>query len=188
MQALRDQGQPSPRCRPALTGHANLEAGAGAEMPVVPNAAAFAAGAPDPADDRARDRPLPLGCTPRMITGIAIKRPLSTLKVTAFRGQASVKVLSMICRWTLEQCGQVKVRKSRPESHGSIAVSFICESQAVHCGPLFCASSMGVASSPMVADGRAVTDRSCHHAPPNTWVNFARSRNLMNCIAPLTRK
>jgi hypothetical protein len=121
-------------------------------------------------------------------SGIAIKRPLSTLKVTAFRGQASVKVLSMICRWTLEQCGQVKVRKSRPESHGSIAVSFICESQAVHCGPLFCASSMGVASSPMVADGRAVTDRSCHHAPPNTWVNFARSRNLMNCIAPLTRK
>jgi hypothetical protein len=58
---------------------------------------------------------------------------------------ASVTALSMICRWTLLQCGQVNVRKSRPLSLGSIAVSFIGDPHAVHCGPWFCASSMGFA-------------------------------------------
>jgi uncharacterized membrane protein YfcA len=49
--------------------------------------------------------------------------------------QASVTAISMICRWTLAQRGQVKVRKSLPVSLGSIAVSFIGEPQAVHSGP-----------------------------------------------------
>jgi hypothetical protein len=40
----------------------------------------------------------------------------------------------------------VNVRKSRPVLLGSIAVSFIGEPQAVHCGPWFCTSSKGVAS------------------------------------------
>jgi hypothetical protein len=38
------------------------------------------------------------------------------------------------------------VRKSWPAALGSIAVSFIGELQAVHCGPWFCASSTGVPS------------------------------------------
>jgi hypothetical protein len=60
--------------------------------------------------------------------------------------QASVTALSMICRCALLQCGQVKVRKSCPVSLGSIAESFIGEPQAVHLGPWFCASSIGVPS------------------------------------------
>jgi hypothetical protein len=52
-----------------------------------------------------------------------------------------------MCRSTLLQCRQVKVRKSRhikswPIWLGSIAVSFMGEPQAVHCGPWFCVSSI----------------------------------------------
>jgi hypothetical protein len=46
--------------------------------------------------------------------------------------QASVMVLSMTCRWTLAQFGQVKVRKSLPIALGSIAVSFMGDPHAVH--------------------------------------------------------
>jgi hypothetical protein len=56
--------------------------------------------------------------------------------------QASVTALSITCRWTLLHSGQLNVRKSWPGELGSIAVSFIGEPQAVHCGPWFCASSM----------------------------------------------
>ena len=49
----------------------------------------------------------------------------------------------MMCCWTLLQCGQVNVRRSLSVSPGSIAVSFMGEPQAVHCGPWFCVSSMG---------------------------------------------
>jgi hypothetical protein len=52
----------------------------------------------------------------------------------------------MICRWTLLQCWQVKVRKSWPVWLGSIADNLIGEPQAVHSGPWFCASSTGVPS------------------------------------------
>jgi hypothetical protein len=74
--------------------------------------------------------------------GFGIKRPLSTSWLTAFpcrslmarfgASQASVTLASMICRCTLAQCGQVKVRKSRPISLGSMAESFIGDPQAVH--------------------------------------------------------
>ena len=40
----------------------------------------------------------------------------------------------------------MKIRKSWPNVLGSIAVNFIGEPQAVHCGPWFWVSSMGVAS------------------------------------------
>ena len=56
---------------------------------------------------------------------------------------ASVTALSMMCCWTLLQCGQVNVRRSLSASPGSIAVNFMGEPQAVHCGPWFCVSSMG---------------------------------------------
>jgi hypothetical protein len=67
--------------------------------------------------------------------------------------QATVTVLSIMCPCTRLQCGQVKIRKSWPNAPGSIAVSFIGEPQAVHCGPWFCESSMaspqfGALSSP----------------------------------------
>jgi hypothetical protein len=61
--------------------------------------------------------------------------------------QASVTVLSMRCRWTLLHFGQVNVRKSWPKAPGSIAVSFMGEPQAVHCGPWVCLSSMACAPS-----------------------------------------
>jgi hypothetical protein len=47
MPSVRDQGQPSAGRNPTPSGHAYLEAGTGVEMPVVPNTAVFAAGAPD---------------------------------------------------------------------------------------------------------------------------------------------
>ena len=66
---------------------------------------------------------------------------------------ASVTALSMICCRTLLHRGQENVRKSRlckswllkswPGMLGSIAVNLMGEPQAVHCGPWFCASSMG---------------------------------------------
>ena len=56
---------------------------------------------------------------------------------------ASVRALSMMCRWTLLHRGQENVRKSWPDMLGSIAASLVGEPQAVHCGPWFCASSMG---------------------------------------------
>jgi hypothetical protein len=61
--------------------------------------------------------------------------------------QASVTALSITCRWTLLHSGQVNVRKSWPGLLGSIAVNFISEPQAVHCGPWFCASSIVVLPS-----------------------------------------
>jgi hypothetical protein len=61
--------------------------------------------------------------------------------------QATVTVLSIICPCTHLQCGQVKVRKSWPSALGSIAVNFIGEPQAVHCGPWFCVSSIVFAPS-----------------------------------------
>jgi hypothetical protein len=50
----------------------------------------------------------------------------------------------MMCRSTLLHCGQVKVRRSLPVQLGSIADNFMGESQAVHCGPWFCLSSMAL--------------------------------------------
>jgi hypothetical protein len=57
--------------------------------------------------------------------------------------QASVTALSMMCRSTLWHLGQLKVRKSWPNALGSIAVSFIGDSQAMQHGPWFCESSIG---------------------------------------------
>ena len=57
--------------------------------------------------------------------------------------QASVTALSMTWRWTRLHRGQENVRKSWPGMLGSIAASLMGEPQAVHCGPWFCASSMG---------------------------------------------
>jgi hypothetical protein len=60
----------------------------------------------------------------------------------------------MKCCSLLLHCGQLNVRKSWPVALGSIAVNFIGEPQAVHCGPWFCVSSMhcstqfGALSSP----------------------------------------
>lgn len=51
----RSAGPACPSMPSGAPGCANLEAGAGAEIPVVPNAAVFAASAPDPADGRTRD-------------------------------------------------------------------------------------------------------------------------------------
>jgi hypothetical protein len=62
--------------------------------------------------------------------------------------QASVTALSIMCRSTLLHRGHPKVRKSRPNELGSIAVNFIGELQLVHCGPWFCTSSMGLPSPP----------------------------------------
>jgi hypothetical protein len=56
--------------------------------------------------------------------------------------QASVTALSIMCRCSLLHCGQVNVRRSWPNALGSIAVNFMGEAQAVHCGPWFCVSSM----------------------------------------------
>jgi hypothetical protein len=56
--------------------------------------------------------------------------------------QASVTALSMMWRSTRLHTRQVNVRKSWPVLLGSIADNLIGEPQAVHCGPLFCASSM----------------------------------------------
>jgi hypothetical protein len=56
--------------------------------------------------------------------------------------QASVTALSIMCRCSLLHCGQVKVRRSWPTALGSIAVNFIGDPHAVHCGPWFCVSSM----------------------------------------------
>jgi hypothetical protein len=50
----------------------------------------------------------------------------------------------MMWRWILLQRWQVKVRRSWPDALGSIAVSFIGDPQAVHCGPWFCVSRMNV--------------------------------------------
>jgi hypothetical protein len=52
-----------------------------------------------------------------------------------------------MCRCTLWHCGQVKVRRSWPNALGSIAVNFIGESHAAHCGPWFCVSSMPLSCS-----------------------------------------
>jgi hypothetical protein len=86
-------------------------------------------------------------CPPRnrvgtYLAGFGIMRPLWISLVTAFReraltagfdfSQASVTELSIICRYTLLQFGQVNVRKSRPVLLGSIAESFMGEPQAVH--------------------------------------------------------
>jgi len=70
----------------------------------------------------------------------------------------------MMCRWTLLHCEQANVRNS-PHMLGSIAVNFIGESQAVHCGPWFCASSMcwspqlGALSSPSKPSGSVRIER-----------------------------
>jgi hypothetical protein len=61
--------------------------------------------------------------------------------------QASVTALSIRCRCSLWHCGQVKVRRSWPSALGSIAVNFIGEPQAVHCGPWFWVSSMVLSCS-----------------------------------------
>lgn len=71
----------------------------------------------------------------------------------------------MMCRWILWHCGQVNVRKSWPDALGSIAVSFIAELQAVHCGPWFCMSRMR-----------------CH--PYSTEPRRFRAREGWNAIAP----
>jgi hypothetical protein len=57
--------------------------------------------------------------------------------------QGSVTALSITCRCSLLHCGQLKVRRSWPNAPGSIAVNFIGDPHAVHCGPWFCLSSMG---------------------------------------------
>jgi len=56
--------------------------------------------------------------------------------------QASVTVLSMMCRWILLHLGQANVRKSWLNPLGSIALNLIGEPQAVHWGPWFCVSSI----------------------------------------------
>jgi hypothetical protein len=61
--------------------------------------------------------------------------------------QASVTALSIMCRCNLRHCVQVKVRRSWPNALGSIAVNFIGEPHAVHCGPWFCVSSMRLSCS-----------------------------------------
>jgi hypothetical protein len=91
--------------------------------------------------------------------------------------QASVTALSIRCRCSLLHCGQVKVRRSWPNALGSIAVNFIGESHAVHCGPWFCVSSMPLSCSSrgrrslsaLALPGIAVAAtraRSPDHAPP----------------------
>jgi hypothetical protein len=54
----RSPRQPAARCHPPAARRPDLEIGSGAEMPVVPDAALFATGAHDQADDAARDNAL----------------------------------------------------------------------------------------------------------------------------------
>jgi hypothetical protein len=58
---MRDPGQYPFGCRPPISQHADLEAGGGVEMPVVPNAAVLAARAYDQVDRNSRDRAVPVG-------------------------------------------------------------------------------------------------------------------------------
>jgi hypothetical protein len=76
----------------------------------------------------------------------------ATLPYFIGASQASVTALSMMCRSILLHLGQPKVRKSWPNALGSIAVSFIGESQAMQHGPSFCESSIG--RSPGMREGR----------------------------------
>jgi hypothetical protein len=86
--------------------------------------------------------------------------------------QASVTALSIMCRSSLLHCGQVKVRKSWPNALGSIAVNFIGESHAAHCGPWFCVSSMLLSCS-----GRGQRSLSALALPGNA-VAATRARSL----------
>jgi hypothetical protein len=65
----------------------------------------------------------------------------------------------MMCRCTILQCGQAKVRKSWPHMLGSIADNFIGASQAVHCGPWFCLSCMRLPHIGREYNTLSVTDR-----------------------------
>jgi hypothetical protein len=58
---VRDSGQHSSGRRPPTPQYADLEAGGGAQMPVVPNAAIFTASPYDQADRNSRDRAVSVG-------------------------------------------------------------------------------------------------------------------------------
>src|ERR1700738_2186204 len=61
MPPLRNRGQHSARTRPPAARYADLETRGRAEMPILPYAALFAAGAHDQADGRTADRAVCLG-------------------------------------------------------------------------------------------------------------------------------
>ena len=62
---LREPRQPAARCHPPAARYADLEAGSGAQMPLLRQPEIRAAGSPDPADQGAKDRPLSLGSSRR---------------------------------------------------------------------------------------------------------------------------
>ena len=99
----------------------------------------------------------------------------------------------MTWRWTRLHRGQENVRKSWPGMLGSIAASLMGEPQAVHCGPWFCASSMGqsseISAQPGVpgspASQPAAVDLKGSDAMTliSTWSHFGHSNN--RCSKPI---
>src|SRR5260370_2817226 len=77
----------------------------------------------------------------------------------------------MMCRSTLWHCRHPNVRKSWPGALGSIAVNFIEEPQAVHCGPWFCVSS--IRCSPQFG---ALTQSQTEGAAVKLWREAAEYR------------
>jgi hypothetical protein len=63
VQPLQDPRELAARCHPPAARYADLEAGSGAEMPVMPQGPLRAAGAYDQADGDAGDHALPLGAS-----------------------------------------------------------------------------------------------------------------------------
>jgi hypothetical protein len=61
--SLPGRGQYSAGACPQAAGHADMEARGGAQMPIVPDAAVFTAGAHDQADGRAADSAVRLGAS-----------------------------------------------------------------------------------------------------------------------------
>jgi hypothetical protein len=65
MSTVRDPRQPPARRYQASARNADMEAGSGPEMPVVPDVTILAAGTYDQAHERARDRALDVGSSGR---------------------------------------------------------------------------------------------------------------------------